>query len=233
MVYVGFWVGVPFASLLFGDVFRLLSPWRAIGRGVGWVAQPRGRAARAADYPERLGRWPAAAGPVRVRDLRAVLGQGRRARPAGAADARLPRGHARGDEPLRRRAVGAQRRRVRRPLQPARPRWRRSGATTDGRLLAARALQRRGQARADRRGRSRCWSPRSARPRSTAPARARCSTTSPRTCSASSATSGSRSRSRSSSASSSGWRWRWRSWARSRRSACAGMKPTRQGADAA
>ena len=64
-VFVVLWVGVPFASLLFGDVFRLLSPWRAIGRAVGWVA------ARVASgdampeplpYPERLGRWPAAAG---------------------------------------------------------------------------------------------------------------------------------------------------------------------------
>ena len=37
-VYVGFWVGVPFATLLFGDVFRLLSPWRAIGRAIGFAA---------------------------------------------------------------------------------------------------------------------------------------------------------------------------------------------------
>jgi hypothetical protein len=62
-VYVGFWVGVPFASLLFGNVFRLLSPWRAIGRAVGWVtgrfAPPEPLA-----YPARLGQWPAAAGLV-------------------------------------------------------------------------------------------------------------------------------------------------------------------------
>jgi hypothetical protein len=65
MVYVVFWVGVPCASLLFGDVWRLISPWRAIGRAAGWVAR------RTADelpeplaYPERLGRWPAAAGIV-------------------------------------------------------------------------------------------------------------------------------------------------------------------------
>src|SRR5215210_3729081 len=63
-VYVGFWVGIPFASLLLGDVFRVLSPWRAIGRAVGWVA---GRASGGAPpeplpYPERLGHWPAAAG---------------------------------------------------------------------------------------------------------------------------------------------------------------------------
>jgi hypothetical protein len=63
-VYVGFWIGVPFATLLFGDVFRLLSPWRALGRATGWVA---GKLARDAlpeplPYPERLGHWPAAAG---------------------------------------------------------------------------------------------------------------------------------------------------------------------------
>jgi hypothetical protein len=63
-VYVGFWVGVPFVTLLLGDVFRLLSPWRAVGRATGWVA---GRFARDAmpeplPYPQRVGQWPAAAG---------------------------------------------------------------------------------------------------------------------------------------------------------------------------
>ena len=37
-VYVGFWIGIPFLSLLFGDVFRLFNPWRALGRATGWVA---------------------------------------------------------------------------------------------------------------------------------------------------------------------------------------------------
>ena len=55
------WVGVPFASLVFGDVFRLLSPWRAIGRAVGWVVA-RVAPAEPLDYPERLGRRPAVAG---------------------------------------------------------------------------------------------------------------------------------------------------------------------------
>ena len=64
-VYVGFWIGVPFASLLFGDVFRLFSPWRAIGRATGWVARKVARGDSLAEplpYPERLGHWPAAAG---------------------------------------------------------------------------------------------------------------------------------------------------------------------------
>ena len=63
-VFVGVWVGVPFLSLLVGDVWRLLSPWRAAGRAVGGAlrrlagdAMPEPLA-----YPERLGHWPAVAG---------------------------------------------------------------------------------------------------------------------------------------------------------------------------
>jgi hypothetical protein len=63
-VYVGFWVGVPFVSLLLGDVFRLLSPWRAIGRAVGAVGRRlAGKGMpEPLPYPERLGQWPAALG---------------------------------------------------------------------------------------------------------------------------------------------------------------------------
>jgi hypothetical protein len=64
-VYVVLWVGVPVASLLLGDVFRLLSPWRAIGRAAGWTAARvagAGSLPEPLPYPERLGRWPAAAG---------------------------------------------------------------------------------------------------------------------------------------------------------------------------
>jgi hypothetical protein len=64
MVYVLFWVGVPFASLFLGDIWRLLSPWRALGRGVGWLgarAMPGGLP-EPLEYPERAGYWPAVAG---------------------------------------------------------------------------------------------------------------------------------------------------------------------------
>jgi hypothetical protein len=60
-VYVGFWVAVPFASLLFGDVWRAISPWRAVGRAVGWVGARFGEPPEALAYPARAGRWPAAA----------------------------------------------------------------------------------------------------------------------------------------------------------------------------
>ena len=62
-VYVGFWIGIPFLSLLFGDVFRLLNPWRALGRATGWVAaRISSELPEPLEYPERLGRIPAAIG---------------------------------------------------------------------------------------------------------------------------------------------------------------------------
>ena len=35
-IYVIFWVGLVPLSLLFGDVFRLFNPWRAIARAFSW-----------------------------------------------------------------------------------------------------------------------------------------------------------------------------------------------------
>jgi heme/copper-type cytochrome/quinol oxidase subunit 4 len=61
-VYVGFWVGIPFLSLLLGDVFRLFNPWRALGRLTGWTAARFGALPEPLEYPARLGRIPAAVG---------------------------------------------------------------------------------------------------------------------------------------------------------------------------
>ena len=63
-VFITFWVGMAFASAVFGDVFRALSPWRAIGRASGWLVRRARSGAPPAQraYPVRLGRWPAAAG---------------------------------------------------------------------------------------------------------------------------------------------------------------------------
>ncbi len=84
-VYVGFWVGIPFASLLLGDVFRLLSPWRAIGRAAGWVAGrlSRGEATEPLPYPERLGHWPAVAGLLAFVICELCWGTGREPGPLG------------------------------------------------------------------------------------------------------------------------------------------------------
>ncbi len=53
-ILITFWIGLVFVSVLFGDVYRAFSPWRAIGR----VLPSNGLR----PYPEKLGRWPAAIG---------------------------------------------------------------------------------------------------------------------------------------------------------------------------
>ena len=65
-VYVAFWVGVPVASVLLGDVFALFSPWRALYRWIAGAARRLHPSLDAAPmaYPARLGRWPAALGLV-------------------------------------------------------------------------------------------------------------------------------------------------------------------------
>jgi len=63
MFYVVFWVAIPFASLLFGDVFAAFNPWRAVGRAAGWAfGRVRGEAPAPLAYPAWLGQWPAAFG---------------------------------------------------------------------------------------------------------------------------------------------------------------------------
>jgi hypothetical protein len=61
-IYVIFWLGVPLLSVLFGNVWRALSPWRALADLFVWIWEGSGRTAKPlATYPERVGRWPAAA----------------------------------------------------------------------------------------------------------------------------------------------------------------------------
>jgi hypothetical protein len=65
VVYVVFWVAIPFATLLLGDIFAAFNPWRAVARGAAWLyARGRrgGEPPTALAYPPWLGRWPAALG---------------------------------------------------------------------------------------------------------------------------------------------------------------------------
>src|SRR4051794_24987539 len=63
IIYVHFWVGMAVVSVLFGDVFRALNPWRAIARFFAWWASLFSDKEMPAplEYPAKLGRWPAAA----------------------------------------------------------------------------------------------------------------------------------------------------------------------------
>ena len=58
-ILVIFWLGLPALSVVFGNVWRALSPWRALADAYVWAWERGGREARPlAEYPERLGRWP-------------------------------------------------------------------------------------------------------------------------------------------------------------------------------
>lgn len=60
-IYIVFWLGLPALSVLLGNVWRALSPWRALADGYVWLRERAGGEARPlASYPERLGRWPGA-----------------------------------------------------------------------------------------------------------------------------------------------------------------------------
>jgi hypothetical protein len=88
-VYVIFWLGLVPLSVLFGDVFRAFNPWRAIGRGVAWLARfpVGGELPKPLPYPERLGHWPAATGLILFALLELVASG--RARPENIAIATI------------------------------------------------------------------------------------------------------------------------------------------------
>ncbi|MTD47488.1 fenitrothion hydrolase [Conexibacter sp. W3-3-2] len=74
-VYVGVWLGFVPLSIVFGDVFRLFNPWRAIGRGFGALTA-RLEMPEPLTYPDRLGNWPAAAGLLAFAWLELVASNG-------------------------------------------------------------------------------------------------------------------------------------------------------------
>jgi hypothetical protein len=86
-VYVIAWCGLVLVSILFGNVFRAFNPWIAIGRATGWVVrQVAGdRVEGALLYPERLGRWPAAAGLLAFVWLELIAPNGAEPRTLAAA----------------------------------------------------------------------------------------------------------------------------------------------------
>jgi hypothetical protein len=86
-VYVVFWCGLVLVSILFGNVFRAFNPWIAIGRATGWVVKQVGgdRVEGALPYPERLGRWPAAAGLLAFVWLELIAPNGAEPRTLAAA----------------------------------------------------------------------------------------------------------------------------------------------------
>ena len=74
-IFVTCWLGFPVLSAVFGNVFKPFNPWRAAGRAVGGAFEAiAGQRFAHVPYPERLGRWPAAAGLVAFVWLEIVYG---------------------------------------------------------------------------------------------------------------------------------------------------------------
>jgi hypothetical protein len=87
-IYVIFWVGIPVASVLFGDIFRAFSPWRTSARVLDALGRAlRGGRSRAplVRYPARLGMWPAVATIVGFAWLELVYIPADRERPSTLA----------------------------------------------------------------------------------------------------------------------------------------------------
>jgi hypothetical protein len=66
-IYVIFWVGIPVSSVLLGDIFATLSPWRSCARAIRWAGgriAPRAFAHPPLRYPAKVGQWPAVAGLI-------------------------------------------------------------------------------------------------------------------------------------------------------------------------
>jgi hypothetical protein len=61
-VYVTFWLGIPLLSVVFGNVWSVLSPWKALADATVWIMERGGREARPVlEWSGRWGRFPAAA----------------------------------------------------------------------------------------------------------------------------------------------------------------------------
>jgi hypothetical protein len=77
-VFVTAWLGLVALSVVCGDVFRALNPWRAIVRAAGglfrWISGQR--PPPPLRYPERLGRWPATVGLLAFTWIELVSGWG-------------------------------------------------------------------------------------------------------------------------------------------------------------
>jgi hypothetical protein len=66
-IYVIFWVAIPVLSVLFGDIFSALSPWRTCARVLATLLRLLRRGSATGPllrYPRRLGLWPASAAIV-------------------------------------------------------------------------------------------------------------------------------------------------------------------------
>jgi hypothetical protein len=77
-VFVLFWVGLVPLTLVVGDVYRAVCPWRALARAIEWAGRrlSRGGAPAPLAYPDWLGYWPAVVGLAAFTWVELVFGKG-------------------------------------------------------------------------------------------------------------------------------------------------------------
>ncbi len=118
-----FWLGLPALSVVFGNVWRALSPWRAMADAFVWVRERTGARGRPlAAYPEGFGPLAGRARDLRLRHARARVLRSCEPACARVRDRALHVRRAVRDGGVRARDLGADRRGLRRPLRPARAR---------------------------------------------------------------------------------------------------------------
>ncbi len=77
LLFVTSWLGFPLFSVFLGNVFAAFNPWNAIAAPVGEAyRRVAGRAPAHFEYPEKLGRWPAAVGLAAFVWLELIHGTG-------------------------------------------------------------------------------------------------------------------------------------------------------------
>jgi hypothetical protein len=59
-IWVIFWLGLVPVVVVLGNVWRVLSPWRAAADAAAWLTGRGAQSWSPTPYPEKLGRWPAA-----------------------------------------------------------------------------------------------------------------------------------------------------------------------------
>jgi hypothetical protein len=58
-IYITFWVGMIVITIILGNVWSVIDPWRAAADAVAWCARKAGWSREARPYPASLGLWPA------------------------------------------------------------------------------------------------------------------------------------------------------------------------------
>jgi hypothetical protein len=77
LIFVTAWLGIPLVSVALGNVFPVFNPWNALAAPVGLLYRRlAGRAPGHINYPDRLGRWPAALGLAAFVWLELIHGNG-------------------------------------------------------------------------------------------------------------------------------------------------------------